>query len=219
MSWLLFELKNTISQARQKDQGACWKFRMYPKQQFSDMWGKKTTFSLLPFYKNGISLIQREREGYSINEFCYHLIMLETGSPVKNLFTSGYTRKTKKVISSQSKNKTHARMCTDTLAHPHTHMHTHTHTHRETDALKQISSMEANVTCSSKETGSPVKNLFTSGYTRKTKRLYLHKAKTKHMHACAQTRSCTHTHTHTHAQRNWCLKADFQHGSKRHLQQ
>ena len=44
--------------------------------------GKKSTFFLLSFYKKGISLIQREREreGYSINEFCYHLIMLETGS-------------------------------------------------------------------------------------------------------------------------------------------
>ena len=169
---------------------------MYLKWQFSDMWGRKKNFFSSSFLQEWDKFNpEREREGYSINEFCYHLIMLETGSPVKNLFTSGYTRKTKKVISSKSKNQTHARMCTDTLAHPHTHMHTHTH--RETDALKQISSMEANVTCSSKETGSPVKNLFTSGYTRKTKRLYLHKAKTKHMHACAHTLAHPHTHTRT----------------------
>ena len=126
MSWLLFELKNTIYQARQKDQGACWKFRMYLKWQFSDMWGRKKNFFSSSFLQEWDKFNpEREREGYSINEFCYHLIMLETGSPVKNLFTSGYTRKTKKVISSKSKNQTHARMCTDTLAHPHAHAHTH----------------------------------------------------------------------------------------------
>jgi len=109
--------------------------------------GKKTNFFSSSFLQEWDKFNpEREREGYSINEFCYHLIMLETGSPVKNLFTSGYTRITKRLYLHKAKTK-HMHACAQTRSRTHTH----THTHRETDALKQISSMEANVTCSSKK--------------------------------------------------------------------